>query len=84
MFSWQRKSDDPQIKARIPPGQVLTERFPVLHFGLVPEYRDLAGWDFRVFGEVATHFTLNWGEFRQLPTARTTLDIHCVTRYSDF
>jgi len=82
MFSWQRKSDDPQIRARIPPGQVLTEKFPVLHFGQVPDYPDLAGWNFRVFGAVETPFTLNWGEFRHLPTARAVLDIHCVTRWS--
>ncbi len=82
MLSWQRKSDDPQITARIPPGQVLTEKFPVLHFGRVPDYPDLAGWDFRVFGEVDTPLTLNWGEFRRLPTVQTTLDIHCVTRWS--
>ncbi len=82
MFSWQRKSDDPQIKARIPPGQVLTEKFPVLHFGQIPDYPDLAGWDFRVFGAVESPFTLNWGEFRQLPVARAVLNIHCVTRWS--
>jgi DMSO/TMAO reductase YedYZ molybdopterin-dependent catalytic subunit len=82
VFKWQRPSDDPEIAKRVPPGQVLTEKFPVLHFGRTPSYPDLARWDFRVFGEVATPFTLNWGEFRQLPTATVTLDIHCVTRWS--
>ena len=84
MFKWQKPVQDPEVAQRIPPGQVLTEKFPVLHFGRVPDYPDLARWDFRVFGDVAQPFTLNWGEFRQLPTARVTLDIHCVTRWSKF
>ena len=37
--------------ARLPPGQYLTEKWPVLHAGTVPD-TDLATWDFRVFGEV--------------------------------
>ncbi|MEO8246596.1 MAG: sulfite oxidase-like oxidoreductase [Chloroflexota bacterium] len=80
-FPWQKRVPD-ELKDRIPPGQVLTEKFPVLHFGRVPDYPDLSGWDFRVFGAVATPFTLSWGEFRQLPTTQQTLDIHCVTRWS--
>ena len=80
-FPWQKRVPD-ELKDRIPPGQVLTEKFPVLHFGRVPDYPDLSGWDFRVFGAVETPFTLSWGEFRQLPTTRQTLDIHCVTRWS--
>ena len=82
VFAWQRVSDDPAIAARTPPGQVLTHKFPVLHFGQVPAYPDLSRWDFRVFGDVETPFTLNWTELRQLPTAEVTLDIHCVTRWS--
>jgi DMSO/TMAO reductase YedYZ molybdopterin-dependent catalytic subunit len=80
-FPWQKRVPD-ELRERIPPGQVLTEKFPVLHFGRVPEYPDLASWDFRVSGAVATPFTLSWGEFRQLPTTKVTLDIHCVTRWS--
>jgi DMSO/TMAO reductase YedYZ molybdopterin-dependent catalytic subunit len=82
VFAWQRVSDDPAIAARTPPGQVLTHKFPVLHFGQVPAYPDLSRWDLRVFGDVETPFALNWTEFRQLPTAEVTLDIHCVTRWS--
>ena len=82
MFKWQKPVTDPETAKRVPPGQVLTEKFPVLHFGRVPEYPDLARWDLRVFGDVETPFTLNWTEFRQLPVAETTLDIHCVTRWS--
>lgn len=82
VFKWQRPSDDPEIAARIPPGQVLTEKFPVLHFGRTPSYPDLSAWDFRVFGEVENLFTLRWAEFRQLPATSVTLDVHCVTRWS--
>ncbi|MEO7869209.1 MAG: sulfite oxidase-like oxidoreductase [Candidatus Limnocylindria bacterium] len=82
MFKWQRPVNDPETAKRIPPGQVLTEKFPVLHFGRVPDYPDLSRWDLRVFGDVETPFTLSWAEFRQLPVAETTLDIHCVTRWS--
>ena len=80
-FPWQKRVPE-ELKGRIPPGQVLTDKFPVLHFGRLPEYPDLEGWDFRVFGEVETPFTLSWAEFRQLPVTTRTLDIHCVTRWS--
>ena len=82
MLPWQKKTTDPEILRRIPPGQVLTEKFPVLHFGRTPEYPDLSGWDFRVFGEVRNPFSLKWAEFRALPVRQVTLDIHCVTRWS--
>ena len=82
MFPWQRKPTDPEIIKRIPPGQVLTEKFPVLHFGRTPEYPDLSGWDLRVWGEVSSPFTLKWAEVRALTATQVTLDIHCVTRWS--
>jgi DMSO/TMAO reductase YedYZ molybdopterin-dependent catalytic subunit len=82
VFPWQRKPSDPEIAKRIPPGQVLTEKFPVLHFGRVPDYGDLSGWDFRVTGAVEEPFSLRWAEFRALPTTQVTLDVHCVTRWS--
>jgi DMSO/TMAO reductase YedYZ molybdopterin-dependent catalytic subunit len=82
VFKWQRPSDDPAIAARIPPGQVLTDKFPVLHFGRTPDYPDLSRWDFRVFGDVESPFDLKWAELRALPTTQVTLDIHCVTRWS--
>ena len=69
--------------ARLPPGQYLTEKWPVLHAGTVPE-TDLATWDFRVFGEVESPITLSWEEFTALPTREITTDIHCVTRWSRF
>jgi DMSO/TMAO reductase YedYZ molybdopterin-dependent catalytic subunit len=69
--------------ARLPPGQYLTEKWPVLHAGSVPD-TDLATWDFRVFGEVERPLTLTWHALQQLPSAEITVDIHCVTRWSRF
>jgi DMSO/TMAO reductase YedYZ molybdopterin-dependent catalytic subunit len=69
--------------ARLPPGQYLTEKWPVLHAGRVPE-TDLATWDFKVFGEVANPVTLTWDELQTLPSKEIELDIHCVTRWSRF
>ena len=66
---------------RVPPGQFVTEKFPVLHYGSVPAV-ELATWDFRVFGLVETSLTLTWDEFRALPETMLTTDIHCVTRWS--
>jgi DMSO/TMAO reductase YedYZ molybdopterin-dependent catalytic subunit len=69
--------------ARLPPGQYLTEKWPVLHAGSVPS-TDLATWDFRVFGEVERPLTLTWNELQELPSTEITIDIHCVTRWSRF
>jgi DMSO/TMAO reductase YedYZ molybdopterin-dependent catalytic subunit len=69
--------------ARLPPGQYLTEKWPVLHAGSVPD-TDLATWDFRVFGEVENPVTLSWEELAALPKAENVQDIHCVTRWSRF
>jgi DMSO/TMAO reductase YedYZ molybdopterin-dependent catalytic subunit len=71
---------DPQ---RLPPGQYLTEKWPVLHAGTIPA-TSLATWDFRVFGEVKNPSTLSWEEFKALPSTEITIDIHCVTRWSRF
>jgi len=67
---------------RVPPGQVLSERFPVLHYGNVPLYKDLSKWDFRIFGLVAEPVRLTWEQLMALPRKTITADIHCVTRWS--
>jgi DMSO/TMAO reductase YedYZ molybdopterin-dependent catalytic subunit len=69
--------------ARLPPGQYLTEKWPVLHAGSVPR-TDLDTWDFRVWGEVEEPLTLSWDDLQALPSAEITVDIHCVTRWSRF
>lgn len=72
---------DAEAARRTPPGQYLTEKLPVLHYGTVPAV-DLLTWDFRVFGLVGTPVTLGWDELRALPRVTVTADIHCVTRWS--
>ena len=69
--------------ARLPPGQYLTKKWPVLHAGSVPRV-DLATWDFRVSGEVDDEIRLTWEELLALAATEVTLDIHCVTRWSRF
>jgi len=67
--------------ARVPPGQYLTERFPVLTVGPNPKF-DLNAWDFSVFGEVEDRLKLTWDELMALPQRDVVTDIHCVTRWS--
>jgi DMSO/TMAO reductase YedYZ molybdopterin-dependent catalytic subunit len=69
--------------ARLPPGQYLTEKWPVLHAGEVPNV-DLSTWTLRVFGEVDDEITLSYDELKALPATEVTSDIHCVTRWSRF
>ena len=68
---------------RLPPGQYLTEKWPVLHAGSVPRSK-LATWDFRVFGDVENELVLTWDELQALPATEIVTDIHCVTRWSRF
>ena len=68
---------------RLPPGQYLTEKWPVLHAGGVPRV-DLGSWRLRVTGEVEQEVELTWDELNALPRSSTTQDIHCVTRWSRF
>ena len=69
--------------ARLPPGQYLTEKWPVLHAGTVPSI-DLATWTLEISGEVERPLTLAWEQLRELPSREVTVDIHCVTRWSRF
>ena len=69
--------------ARLPPGQYLTEKWPVLHAGGVPDV-DVATWTLTVSGEVESPLTLTYDELRALPATEVTTDIHCVTRWSRF
>ena len=70
-------------EGRLPPGQSLTLKFPVLHYGPVPTF-DLTEWDFRIWGEVESEGTWTWEEFQKLPKTKLIMDIHCVTRWSKF
>jgi DMSO/TMAO reductase YedYZ molybdopterin-dependent catalytic subunit len=66
---------------RVPPGQYLTDGFPVLTVGRNPKV-DLNNWDFEVFGGVENRFKVSWDELMALPQKEVTTDIHCVTRWS--
>src|SRR5581483_12522206 len=61
--------------ARLPPGQYLTEKWPVLHAGSIAEYKDLSTWTLRVFGEVENEVELTWEQFDELPRSGNTQDI---------
>ena len=74
-------SPDIERANRVPPGQKVTGRWPVLHFGKVPKI-DKAKWTLRVFGLVEQERVLTFDEFRRLPETRVLSDIHCVTRWS--
>jgi DMSO/TMAO reductase YedYZ molybdopterin-dependent catalytic subunit len=77
-FKGRRRDDgDPD---RVPPGQYVTDDFPVLSAGPTP-HTPLEEWSFSIVdGEERTSWT--WDEFRALPTEEVTVDIHCVTRWS--
>ena len=81
----QRKEDERRLarEGRLPPGQSLTYKFPILHYGRVPEFNPDT-WDFRVWGEVEQDLTWTWDAFNSLPRASVVMDIHCVTRWSKF
>ena len=70
-----------KAEGRLPPGQSLTLKWPVLHYGSVPDF-DEATWDFRISGEPGAPVNLSWKEFRGFPQSEVISDIHCVTRWS--
>ena len=69
------------VAHRLPAGQYLTEKWPVLHYGGVPRV-DLATWDLRVDGLVEHPLRLTYDDLRRLPRTELEADIHCVTRWS--
>ena len=74
-------TSDRSAGGRVPPGQRVTEKFPVLHYGNVPRF-DRQTWDFKVFGLVEEPVTLSYDELLELPATRIVADIHCVTGWS--
>ncbi len=75
------KEKETRASGRLPPGQSLTLKWPVLHAGSVPRF-DPAQWDFKISGLVDQPLRLSWDEFRNLPQTEVTSDFHCVTRWS--
>lgn len=74
---------DERYGDRLPPGQVLTERFPILQVGDIPVY-DMDEWYFQVKGEVRQEKIFRLEDILQLPQKKIVCDIHCVTRWSKF
>lgn len=68
---------------RLPPGQRLTEDFPVLHFGEIPKV-DLEKWDFTVRGRLMKNLRFSFSEFISLPSIELKADFHCVTSWSKY
>ena len=87
--SWEQKDQgetkemtmSPSQEESVPPGQFVTEKFPVLTFGDIPQV-DLAVWQLRIFGLVEREIVLGWKELMALPQVALTADFHCVTQWS--
>jgi DMSO/TMAO reductase YedYZ molybdopterin-dependent catalytic subunit len=81
LWRMRRRERDPAAAGRVPPGQTLTGKWPVLTYGLTPRF-DPRTWTFRCFGLVERETQWTWPEFLKLPRVTITSDVHCVTRWS--
>ncbi len=66
---------------QLPPGQYLTNDFPVLSAGPTPRI-PLDAWEFAITTELGERHQWSWAEFTALPAESITADVHCVTRWS--
>lgn len=82
LFGRSRREEQEIYQDRLPPGQALTRKFPVLHHGPTPRYEDLAQWDLRVFGLVEEEKRFSFEDILDMPRTTVVTDIHCVTRWS--
>jgi len=78
-----RETLQTKYQDKLPPGQSLTQKWPVLHVGAIPRF-DPATWDFNIWGLVKEPKRFTWEEFSSLPMVTQTNDMHCVTRWSKF
>ena len=76
-----KKNLSPEIQARIPNGQYLTTKFPVLTYGSTPRIQP-EDWKLRVFGEVESESVFSWADVMAMPQVELTSDFHCVTTWS--
>jgi len=86
LFEGQDRREVEKLKKSqglLPPGQSLTLKWPVLHYGSVPRF-DAETWSLRVYGLVNSPLQLSWKEFNALPKIQRNSDFHCVTRWSRF
>ncbi len=83
-FYGRRAEEDRKVYGdRLPPGQKLTDGWPVLHYGGIPRI-DINAWRFHMAGLVEEEVSFTWDEFMALPQTSVVCDIHCVTRWSKF
>ncbi len=75
------KSPDTEREERVPPGQRLTDKWPVLHYGDVPRV-EASKWKLKLFGLVKEEVEIGFEQFTSLPQVRVFSDIHCVTGWS--
>jgi DMSO/TMAO reductase YedYZ molybdopterin-dependent catalytic subunit len=83
LFNTRAKKDRAEHGDRLPPGQKLTDGWPVLHYGGIPDI-DLKTWKFSVVGLVDEEVHLTWDDLMALPQTTRRSDIHCVTHWSKF
>lgn len=75
------RNDETNKASRVPPGQYLVEKWPVLSYGPTPRFNPDT-WELRLFGQVETPKRLNYQQLRALPQTKLTTDFHCVTTWS--
>src|SRR5918993_4338470 len=80
-FKGRAREADKNKKDRVPPGQYVTEGFPILSAGPTPR-TPLERWDFSIHGEVTEDLKWTWNDFLNLPRETVKVDIHCVTKWS--
>ena len=76
----RQKLDVPDV-SRVPPGQFVTDKFPVFSYGPTPQL-GLKMWRFRIFGMVEETMEFTWEDFMALPQITLSADFHCVTQWS--
>ena len=76
-----KRKPDEDPENRVPPGQYLTDKFPVLTHGPTPKV-NLERWQFQVYGSVSEEVSWSYDDFTALPQIEITTDFHCVTRWS--
>ena len=83
LFNRRARQDHERFGDRLPPGQKLTDGWPVLQYGNTPSI-DMATWKFSIVGLVDEEVHFTWDEFMALPQTIVRSDIHCVTHWSKF
>ncbi len=75
------KAPNAEIASRVPPGQAVTDKFPVMTYGDTPRFNQKT-WDFKLSGAIEKPVTLNYEQFMSFPKVQVTADFHCVTQWS--